>query len=78
LNFNNDIIVSVQKKIKDIAVFKELNNNKAERAEALKDLIPSGFAFTDNFISYNWEPGNTLYHYDSSYIYNKFLCKSIY
>jgi NDP-sugar pyrophosphorylase family protein/mannose-6-phosphate isomerase-like protein (cupin superfamily) len=52
---------------------KELNNNKAERAEALKDLIPSGFAFTDNFISYDWEQGDTLYRYDSSYIYDKFL-----
>ena len=54
---------------------KDINKNKSERAEALKDSIPSDFASTDNFISYNWEPGNTLYHYDSSYIYNKFLEK---
>jgi choline kinase/thiamine kinase-like enzyme/mannose-6-phosphate isomerase-like protein (cupin superfamily) len=52
---------------------KDLNKNKSERAEALKDLIPSGFASTDNFISYDWEPGDTLYRYDSSYAYNKFL-----
>jgi NDP-sugar pyrophosphorylase family protein/mannose-6-phosphate isomerase-like protein (cupin superfamily) len=54
---------------------KDLNKNKSERAEILKDLIPSGFASTDNFISYNWESGDTLYRYDSSYIYNKFLDK---
>jgi hypothetical protein len=39
LNFNNDIIVSVQKKIKDIAVFKELNNNTIEKKEELS--LPS-------------------------------------
>jgi hypothetical protein len=54
---------------------KDINKNKSERAIALKDLIPSEFVSTDNFISYNWEPGNTLYHYDSSYIYNRFLEK---
>lgn len=53
----------------------DINKNKTERAEVLKDLIPSGFVSTDNFISYNWEQGDTLYHYDSSYIYNKFLEK---
>ena len=52
---------------------KDLNKNKSERAEVLKDLIPSGFASTDNFISYDWESGDTLYRYDSSYIYIKFL-----
>jgi len=52
---------------------KDLNKNKAERAKILKDIIPSGFAFTDNFISYDWEQGDTLYRYDSSYIYDKFL-----
>jgi choline kinase/thiamine kinase-like enzyme/mannose-6-phosphate isomerase-like protein (cupin superfamily) len=52
---------------------KGLNKNKAERAEVLKGLIPSGFTFTDNFISYDWEQGDTLYRYDSSYIYDKFL-----
>jgi NDP-sugar pyrophosphorylase family protein/mannose-6-phosphate isomerase-like protein (cupin superfamily) len=54
---------------------KDLNKNKAKRAEILKDVIPSGFTFTDNFISYDWEQGDTLYRYDSSYIYNKFLDK---
>ena len=54
---------------------KTLNKNKAERAEVLKDVIPSGFTFTDNFISYDWEQGDTLYRYDSSYIYNRFLEK---
>jgi NDP-sugar pyrophosphorylase family protein/quercetin dioxygenase-like cupin family protein len=52
---------------------KDLNKNKAKRAEVLKGIIPSGFTFTDNFISYDWEQGDTLYRYDSSYIYDKFL-----
>jgi NDP-sugar pyrophosphorylase family protein/mannose-6-phosphate isomerase-like protein (cupin superfamily) len=52
---------------------KDLNKNKSERAEILKDLIPSGFASTDNFISYDWEQGHTLYEYDSTHIYKKFL-----
>jgi NDP-sugar pyrophosphorylase family protein/mannose-6-phosphate isomerase-like protein (cupin superfamily) len=47
--------------------------NKAERAEALKYLIPSNFKSTDNFISYDWEKGRTLYTFDSSKLYKKFL-----
>ena len=54
---------------------KQINKNKAERAKILKDVIPSGFVATDNFISYNWEPGDTLYQCDSVYIYNRFLEK---
>ena len=54
---------------------KELNKNKAERAKVLKDLIPSNFISTDNFISYHWEQGDTLYRHDSSIIYSKFLNK---
>jgi len=54
---------------------KDINKNKAERAKILKELIPSGFTSTDNFIGYNWEYGNTLYYHDSSYVYNKFLDK---
>ena len=47
--------------------------NKAARASALKDLIPSGFNAGTNFISYDWEPGDTVYNYDSLKTYNKFL-----
>jgi choline kinase/thiamine kinase-like enzyme/mannose-6-phosphate isomerase-like protein (cupin superfamily) len=53
----------------------EVNTNKIERAKPLLDLIPSNFKFTDNFISYDWEPGETLYYYDSAYIYKRFLDK---
>jgi len=52
---------------------REFNRNKAERAEILKDLIPSNFKSTDNFISYHWEQGDTLYRHDSSILYSKFL-----
>jgi NDP-sugar pyrophosphorylase family protein/mannose-6-phosphate isomerase-like protein (cupin superfamily) len=51
------------------------NKNKSERAKVLKNLIPSKFTSTDNFISYNWEPGNTLYNYDSYPLYIEFLDK---
>ena len=51
----------------------KLNKNKAERANVLKDLIPSDFVSTDNFISYQWEQGNTLYQHNSSILYSKFL-----
>jgi len=54
---------------------KDINKNKTERAKVLNDLAPSGFISTGNFISYNWEPGDTLYSYDSEYIYYKFLDK---
>jgi len=47
--------------------------NKASRALALKNLIPSGFTAGNNFISYDWEPGDTVYSYDSLKIYNEFL-----
>jgi hypothetical protein len=52
---------------------REFNKNKAERAEILKDLIPLNFKSTDNFISYHWEQGDTLYRHDSSILYGKFL-----
>ena len=51
----------------------KLNKNKAERANVLKDFIPSDFVSTDNFISYKWEQGNTLYQHNSSILYSKFL-----
>ena len=50
-----------------------LIKNRAERAEVLTELIPSGFKYTDHFISYNWAPGNTLYEYDSTTLYLEFL-----
>lgn len=51
----------------------ELNKNKAERANVLKHLIPSDFVSTDNFISYQWEQGSTLYQHNSNILYSKFL-----
>lgn len=52
---------------------KQINKNKAERAEALKELIPSNFKSTDNLISYDWQIGSTLYTFNSLHIYKKFL-----
>jgi choline kinase/mannose-6-phosphate isomerase-like protein (cupin superfamily)/thiamine kinase-like enzyme len=53
----------------------EINLNKVKRAEALQSLIPSNFKWTDNFIGYDWESGDTLYRYNSFYTYKKFLDK---
>jgi choline kinase/mannose-6-phosphate isomerase-like protein (cupin superfamily)/thiamine kinase-like enzyme len=53
----------------------EVNSNRVKRAKPLLDLIPSNFKFTDNFISYDWEPGEMVYYYDSVHIYKKFLDK---
>ena len=47
--------------------------NKAARANVLKDIIPHGFTSSKYFISYNWENGETLYHYDDLNFFLKFL-----
>lgn len=50
-----------------------LIKNKTERAKILNNLIPSGFQNKKYFISYDWEPGSTLYSYDSVSLYTNFL-----
>ena len=47
--------------------------NKSTRADILKDLTPTNFKSKNNFISYDWQPGKTLYEYDDITLYNKFL-----
>lgn len=47
--------------------------NKTERAKILHNLIPSEFQSKKYFISYDWEPGLTLYSYDSVSLYINFL-----
>ncbi len=54
---------------------KQLVKNKIERAKILNKLIPSGFKSSENFISYEWENGKTLYQWDSLNIFTKFLDK---
>jgi choline kinase/thiamine kinase-like enzyme/mannose-6-phosphate isomerase-like protein (cupin superfamily) len=54
---------------------KNVIKNKSERAYLLGQLIPSNFTNTSNFISYDWEAGDTLYSYDSSSTYIVFLNK---
>jgi choline kinase/quercetin dioxygenase-like cupin family protein len=54
---------------------KNIIKNKSERAHILYKLVPSNFKNTDNFISYDWKAGNTLYTHDSPSIYNSFLDK---
>jgi len=54
---------------------KENTLNKAKRAKKLNGLIPPKFQNSDNFISYEWEPGKTLYEWDSLKLYTEFLDK---
>jgi NDP-sugar pyrophosphorylase family protein/mannose-6-phosphate isomerase-like protein (cupin superfamily) len=51
----------------------EFIKNKSERAKILNQLVPSGFSNTNYFISYKWEPGATLYEYNSFNLYTSFL-----
>ena len=53
-------------------------SDKSKRAKELNGLIPPNFQNTENFISYKWEPGKTLYEWDSLPLYNKFLDKLSY
>lgn len=80
----NDKPLSLHKEIDEITYkignkFLKFNSdqnvtkNRTLRGNILKDLIPSDFNGTNNFISYNWEDGITLYEYNSIHIYNKFL-----
>ena len=58
LKFNSDQIIT---------------KNRGERACKLHKLVPNNFKLTNNFISYDWEDGITLYEYNSVTIFNKFL-----
>lgn len=51
----------------------EVIDNLAKRAKKLKALIPNNFMQTKSFIAYEWEPGKTIYNYNSLKIYKKFL-----
>jgi len=51
----------------------EIIRFKSHRAKILKDLIPANFSATKNFIYYDWEPGKTVYEFDSIEVYDKFL-----
>ena len=50
-----------------------VTKNRTIRGKSMKNLLPSEFCGANNFISYNWEEGITLYEYNSVNIYNKFL-----
>jgi choline kinase/mannose-6-phosphate isomerase-like protein (cupin superfamily) len=54
---------------------KSVLNNRIIRAKELKNQIPSGFNYTNNFISYEWQDGKTLYEINSIDLYKKFLEK---
>jgi choline kinase/mannose-6-phosphate isomerase-like protein (cupin superfamily) len=48
-------------------------NNRIIRAKKLGNKIPDNFKYTNNFISYTWQEGSTLYEIDIFELYVKFL-----
>ena len=80
----NDNPLSIHKEIDEITykinnTFLKLNSNvditknRIARGNILKNLVPSDFKGTNNFISYTWEDGLTLYECNSILTYSKFL-----
>ena len=69
----NEITYTLNDKFYKFNPSKENNKNKTKRAKILNGLIPSKFKSTDNFISYKWESGKTLYEWDSLNLFNNFL-----
>jgi len=80
----NDTPLSLQKDNSEIT-YKEGNtfikftpnksvlDNRIIRAKELGGKIPDNFKYTNNFISYKWQEGSTLYEIDMFEIYVKFL-----
>jgi NDP-sugar pyrophosphorylase family protein/mannose-6-phosphate isomerase-like protein (cupin superfamily) len=52
---------------------KSVLDNRIIRAKKLGNKIPDNFEYTNNFISYKWQEGNTLYEIDIFEVYVKFL-----
>lgn len=52
---------------------KNITKNRILSGNRLLNLIPSGFYGNNNFISYDWQDGMTLYEYNSINLYSKFL-----
>jgi len=48
-------------------------NNRIIRANKLENKIPDNFQYTNNFISYKWQEGSTIYEIDIFEVYVKFL-----
>lgn len=83
-SYFNDKPLSLQKSNSEIT-YKENNKfikfipdskileNKKIRASKLGGLIPPNVSFGDNFMSYDWVEGKTLYEWDSIDIFKNFL-----
>ena len=69
----DEITYKIKNKFLKFNPDKNVTKNRTLRGNLMVNLIPTGFHGTDNFISYNWEEGITLYEYNSVNIYNKFL-----
>lgn len=52
---------------------KSVLDNRIIRAKKLGNKIPDNFEYTNNFISYKWQDGDTLYAIDMVDVYVKFL-----
>lgn len=69
----DEITYKIKNKFLKFNPDKNVTKNRTLRGNLMVNLIPTGFHGTNNFISYNWEEGITLYEYNSVNIYNKFL-----
>jgi len=82
----NDVPLSLQKNI-DETTYKvgnkflkfnadaSITKNRFKRGQILSSLVPNNLKGGDNFISYDWENGTTLYSHNSLPIYKKFLSR---
>jgi choline kinase/mannose-6-phosphate isomerase-like protein (cupin superfamily) len=51
----------------------QITNNRYNRGLKLRSLVPNNLKSNNNFLSYDWADGITLYEYNSYNIYSKFL-----
>jgi dTDP-glucose pyrophosphorylase len=68
-----EVTYAIDKKILKFSPDPLITTNRILRGTSIKKYIPTGFVGTKHFIAYDWEPGNTLYQYNSLSIFNKFL-----
>lgn len=50
-----------------------VTSNRYDRGMKLSEFIPSNLSKNGHFLAYSWEDGMTLYNYNSTILYSKFL-----
>jgi NDP-sugar pyrophosphorylase family protein/mannose-6-phosphate isomerase-like protein (cupin superfamily) len=70
---NSEITYKESKTFIKFTPNKSVLDNRIIRANVLGNRIPNNFKYTNNFISYEWQDGDTLYKLNSFDVYVKFL-----